>query len=110
MTLKCMSDFRDPIPRLFTASQNMPRAFDADNLWRTESLSGLFRRSSAFVRVEAIGQGRPAVRRRGDESYGPVPARPAHELHLPTAESFAATAATAAIVQRFPFAGTVQPM
>ena len=35
---------------------------------------------------------------------------PAEHVDQPAAESLAATAATAAIVQRFPFAGTVQPM
>ena len=98
MTLKCVSEFPHPVRPLFIASQNMSRVFDADNVWPTESQSGPFRRSSAFMRVEPIGEGRQAVRRRANESYGPVPARPAHELHLPTAESFAATAATVAIV------------
>jgi len=32
MTLKCMSDFRGPIPLLFNGYENMPRAFDADNM------------------------------------------------------------------------------
>ena len=106
MTLKCMSDFRGPIPLLFNGYENMPRAFDADNMWPTESQSGPFRRSSAFMRVEPIGEGRQAVRRRANESYGPVPARPADELNLPAAKSRAATTTTAVIVQRFPFAGT----
>jgi len=36
MTLKWMSEFPYPIRRLFVASQNMSRVFDADNMWPAE--------------------------------------------------------------------------
>ena len=110
MTLKCMSEFRYPIRRLFIAPQKMSRVFDADNTRPMEPQDGLFCCCSACMWVVPIGGRRGAVRCRANKSYWPMPARPAHELHLPAAKSLAAIATHAAIVQRFPSAATtIQP-
>ena len=109
MTLKCMSEFRYPIRRLFIAPQKMSRVFDADNTRPMEPQDGLFCCCSACMWVVPIGRCRRAVRCRANKSYWPMPARPAHELHLPAAKSLVAIATHTAIIQRFPSAATIQP-
>ena len=109
MTLKCMPEFPCPIRLLLIAPRNMSRVFDADNVWPTKWHGGLFCCDSACMWVVPIGGRRGAVRCRANKSYWPVPARPAHKLHLPAAKSLAAIATHAAIVQRFPSAATIQP-